>query len=129
MSQHLTSRKSRYLEIVSQTSLPSIPHTSPTITHFHFCTANSQFPHYLIAAGLQLLPHLSKYQSWLKTANMNIAVAGNLPAMQAVSQHAQATWDVLRLQISPFTSVVTIDGHIFKSLSDDEKHWISAQYR
>lgn len=60
---------------------------------------------------------------------MNVAVAGNLPAMQAASANAQAIWDILRLQISPFSSVVTIDGHVFNSLSDDEKHWISTQYR
>jgi hypothetical protein len=60
---------------------------------------------------------------------MNIAMAGNLLAMQGVSQNAQVIWDMLRLQISPFTSVVTIDGHVFNSLSDAEKHWISTQYR
>ncbi len=60
---------------------------------------------------------------------MNAAVVGDPSAMQAGSQGIQAIWDLLRLQISPFNSVITIDGHVFNSLSDADKDWISAQYR
>jgi len=60
---------------------------------------------------------------------MSIAVGSNLAAMQTVSQDTRAIWDTLRLQISPFTSVVTIDGYVFNSWNAAEKQWISAQYR
>jgi hypothetical protein len=60
---------------------------------------------------------------------MSIAIRGNLPAMQAVSQNTINLWGSLQMQISPFTNVIAISGSAFHSWNNAEKQWISDQYK
>ena len=72
-----------------------------------------------------LLTHQSQHQSHI--ANSNIAVGDDVLTM-AVSQSASDTWSSLQLQISPFTSVVTIDGNIIFVSTAVDRQWIACQY-
>lgn len=45
-----------------------------------------------------------------------------------VSQEARALWDKLRIQISPFNAVITIDGAEFRPMNILDRDWICEQY-
>jgi hypothetical protein len=125
----LTPHTSRTLTYPLQVKFSKL--ASPSFTFSHSFISGQSLG--LIAAELQII-HFASLLSCqllsgeLQRANMNTFVGGNLGAMPAPPPEVQIYWSRMRVQITPWNSIISLDGHDFRTLSDASKDWMSAEY-